>query len=253
MRNGNWVPISKAFLRHLPKDRPYSEVEAALSLQSDYDAGNSGTINGYSALWSWSRNKVRHFLKRMNVVLVYPDPTLKKHNQKGQIAIQILDRSGEKKGQIRLIDSKGLDDERDRSGEKKGQIMGRSQDTTKDPNPNKDIYTGVIDEKIAKCPYAEIVGLYHDILPELARVRVLSDSRKKALGARWKEKIPNQDGLQSNTLDWWKGYFRYIRGSDFLMGKTRPSGGRERPFKADFEWLIQKGNLINVIEGKYHN
>lgn len=138
MKKGNWIPMDKALSSHLPKTRPYGRIEAAFSLQLDYDGDKPATVAGYSSLWGWSRNKVAAFLESLGVVLEYPQDTRKRQNQKGQIKIQIMDRKWADNGQIRLIDSKWLDDDRDRSGTDNGQKMGRSKDTTRDPNPNPD-------------------------------------------------------------------------------------------------------------------
>ncbi len=116
MKAGNWVPISKAFAKHLPKGRAYSELEAIFSLQVDYDNGNKVTVSGYADLWGWSRNKVYSFLERLGVFIVYPNNTGKKQNQKGMLRAkrQPRDRPRTDKGQIRLIDSKWLGDKKDR-------------------------------------------------------------------------------------------------------------------------------------------
>jgi hypothetical protein len=136
VKGGGWIPISKFFLKDLPKNRPYTKLEAAYSLQIDYDKGNKVSVMGYSELWQWSRKRVYRFLKQMNVEITYPEDTKKKQNQKGflgvQIPTQIRDRYGADTGQIRLIDNKYLEDERDRYGADTGQIRGRSGSTTID-------------------------------------------------------------------------------------------------------------------------
>lgn len=140
MDNGNWIPISKALCIFLPRGRIYTEIEAAYSLQLDYDQGNTITIAGLSKIWGWSRKRVRTFLERMQIEIIYPESTEKKQNQRGQIGLQIGDRSGTDRGQIRLINSNNLNDFRNRKGTDKGQIRDRSGNTTKDPNtnPNKE-------------------------------------------------------------------------------------------------------------------
>jgi hypothetical protein len=95
-------------------------------------------------------------------------------------------------------------------------------------------------DRFPPCPHKEIVGLYHEILPELPMVKVWTDERKKALKARWKEKKDRQN------LDWWKGFFDHVRGSSFLMGDNG------KKWQANLEWLVQKSNLLKVIEGNFH-
>ena len=69
MNEGNWVPIDKRLKYFLPLKRKYSKVEAAFSLQLDYDSGNNVSAAGYSKLWGWSRNKVSKFLTDMDVAI----------------------------------------------------------------------------------------------------------------------------------------------------------------------------------------
>jgi hypothetical protein len=94
------------------------------------------------------------------------------------------------------------------------------------------------------CPHAEIVALYHEILPELRQVKTWTTSRQSLLRARWREDAGRQD------LDWWRRFFTYVRGCPFLMGDSTSTDGRD-PFTADLEWLIRPQNLPKVMEGKY--
>jgi hypothetical protein len=146
MKYGNWVPISKAFIKHLPKDRPYTEFEAAFSMQVDYDNGNTVTVSGYSELWRWSKKRVYRFLKKMGIEIVYPDNTQKKQNQRGRlIPILMRDRKETDKRLIRFVDSKGLESKRDRKETEKRLIRDRYRVATKEPNPNPYISTAGAD------------------------------------------------------------------------------------------------------------
>jgi hypothetical protein len=89
------------------------------------------------------------------------------------------------------------------------------------------------------CPHQDIVKLYHELLPELPGIVKWTESRKKALAARWREDKERQ------TLDWWHRYFEMVRGQDFLMGRNG------KGWSADLEWLIQSRNMPKVLEGKY--
>jgi hypothetical protein len=83
MKSGNWIPLSKALLRELPTDRPFSKVEAAFSLQVDYDQDNPVTVAGYAKRWNWTRKKVMNFFDEIGVYIAYPQNTAEKQNQKG--------------------------------------------------------------------------------------------------------------------------------------------------------------------------
>lgn len=96
------------------------------------------------------------------------------------------------------------------------------------------------------CPALDIVDLYHQILPEMTEVKVLTDTRRRSLQARWRENTSRQ------SLDFWERFFGYVRTSPFLMGNVERKGGLP-PWRADFEWLVKAGNFVKIIEGKYHN
>lgn len=92
-------------------------------------------------------------------------------------------------------------------------------------------------------PHAEIVSLYHDLLPSLPQMRTWPEDRQALLRARWREEPERQ------SLDWWREFFAYVAGCPFLLGQTN-SPGRD-PFYADLEWLLRPKNFRKVIEGKY--
>mgnify|MGYP001773809960 CR=1 FL=1 len=96
------------------------------------------------------------------------------------------------------------------------------------------------------CPHQEIISIYHEVLPELRKVRVWDGNREKLLRARWKSDSKRQD------LDWWRGFFEYVRKCPFLMGLVDGRDGKA-PFQADLEWLVRPTNFNKVIEGKYES
>jgi hypothetical protein len=180
-------------------------------------------------------------LKELGAQIIYPEDTRKKQNQTGQIAIQISDRSKRKSGQIRLINSKGLQTEADRSRPKSGQISDRSPSTTRYPDPNPKKYSS------KSVPYEHVLASWKRVLPELSQPRRITDVRKKNFDARWHEAHKTLKGLSSNTLDFWEALFEYIRRSDFLMGRNHNS-----TWKADFDFVITKSKLQKILEGSYH-
>lgn len=89
-----------------------------------------------------------------------------------------------------------------------------------------------------KTPYKVIVTLYHDRCKSYPKLRGLSDKRKKAIAARWKE--------YEHSLDAFRELFEKAETSKFLKGE---SGN----WKADFNWLMNSDNMAKVLEGKYDN
>jgi hypothetical protein len=105
------------------------------------------------------------------------------------------------------------------------------------------------------CPYERIVALYHETLPTLRAVAMLSRTRKTLIRARWvqlweergKRGKPNDaDTLVSRFGD----IFTDVAASKFLMGQTAPTPGR-KVFTADLAWIMHPENFVKIIEGKY--
>jgi hypothetical protein len=96
---------------------------------------------------------------------------------------------------------------------------------------------------VPNCPHMEIIDLYHEVLPELAQVRVWEEDRKELLRARWKGAPERQN------LDWWREFFASVREMPFLMGERTDRDGRA--FACTLEWLVRPKNFAKVIEGNY--
>lgn len=74
---GGWVPLDKGLIKALPKDRPYTHLEAMFSYTVDLECENQWTVKGYSKLWSWSRSKVRKFIEDIKTPEGHSVDTLK--------------------------------------------------------------------------------------------------------------------------------------------------------------------------------
>lgn len=93
------------------------------------------------------------------------------------------------------------------------------------------------------CPHAEIVAIYHRLLPANPRIKVWDGARADALRARWREEPKRQN------LDYWQRFFSTVAASKFLTGRTE---GREgRPFLPGLEWMVKAANFAKIIEGRY--
>lgn len=96
------------------------------------------------------------------------------------------------------------------------------------------------------CPYAQILDLWREILPELPQPRGVenwTDARKSQIRARWNNELP--------SLDLWRTMMEDIRKSKFLMGKVPPSTGH-RQFRCDLFWITKPEHLLRLMENKYH-
>lgn len=98
---------------------------------------------------------------------------------------------------------------------------------------------GTPSDSTEQTPYKAIVAMYHDICKSYAKLRNISDSRKKAIAARWKE--------YGHDLDIFRELFELAEASPFLKGKN------QKNWTADFNWLMNSENMAKVLEGKYND
>ena len=104
------------------------------------------------------------------------------------------------------------------------------------------------------CPTKQIVDLYHQILPELPKVTLITTARQSSTRSRWRDLYGAKDfETLEQGLNVFREYFEIVKSRDFLMGRCKPSGGREVPFRADYDWLMKQANFLKVCEGKYAN
>lgn len=104
------------------------------------------------------------------------------------------------------------------------------------------------------CPTQPIVDLYHEVLPELPRCRLMSDKRRRALATFWRWVLTSKksdDTRRAQTADqaltWIRAYFERARDNDFLMGRT-PRSGEHANWQCDLEFLLTERGRTHVIE-----
>lgn len=120
--------------------------------------------------------------------------------------------------------------------------------TKKEPNGS------VARASLPTCPTESLIELFHEILPELPAVRLLNDSRKKAIANFWKFVLTSKrsDGTArakttDEALEWVRGYFERARGNDFLMGRGMRVVGHEN-WICDIDFLLSEKGKKHVIE-----
>lgn len=94
------------------------------------------------------------------------------------------------------------------------------------------------DDGMPRCPTKRIIGLYHEVLPELPPVQEFPEASVKMLRQRWRSDPERQ------SLDWWRGFFEYVSRCPFLMGERTE-------FTADLLWLVRPTNFAKVVNGNY--
>lgn len=110
------------------------------------------------------------------------------------------------------------------------------------------------DDKLPPCPVDAIVGLYHEQLPDLPRVRLLNDKRKRALRKVWRWVLTSKksDGMPRATTAeeacaWLRGYFHRATKNDFLMGRGQRSA-EHAGWQCDLDFLLTDNGMKHVIE-----
>lgn len=86
------------------------------------------------------------------------------------------------------------------------------------------------------CPYSKIIEMYHEICKSYPQIRSLSETRKKAVKARWAE---------FKSLDTFKEVFTKSEASSFMKGKNN------RNWRADFDFMMKPSKIGCILEGKY--
>lgn len=84
-------------------------------------------------------------------------------------------------------------------------------------------------------PYQQIIDMYNSICISFPRITKLSEARKKAISARYK-----QYGMED-----FERLFKMAEGSSFLKGAN------DRNWSATFDWLITDKNMAKVLDGNY--
>lgn len=104
------------------------------------------------------------------------------------------------------------------------------------------------------CPYAQIVALYHDLLPSLPKAKLMTAARQRGMRKLWGWVLSSTKGDGSRratsadeALQWFSGYFGRAAENDFLMGRT-PRSAEHKDWRCDIDFLMTDKGLRQVIE-----
>lgn len=87
-------------------------------------------------------------------------------------------------------------------------------------------------------PYQTILDLFNETCKSLPKVIKLTDARRKAIRARYRE---------YGDIEAFEKLFTKAESSDFLSGRNG------KWTNCNFEWLMKPNNMIKVLEGNYDN
>ena len=104
------------------------------------------------------------------------------------------------------------------------------------------------------CPFDAIKALYHQVLPTLPVVKLMTADRRQAMSKRWAWVLTSTktDGTRRATTEteamaWMRGFFELAGHNDFLMGKTQRSAEHAN-WRCDIDYLMTDKGLKQVIE-----
>lgn len=108
--------------------------------------------------------------------------------------------------------------------------------------------------KLPTCPIDEIIAVYHEVLPNLPKVRLQTKDRAKAIRKVWEWVLTSTktDGARraetaEQALSWLRSYFERATENDFLMGRT-PRSGEHANWQCDIDFLMTDRGMKQVIE-----
>lgn len=196
MKDGGWIPVDKRLVSLLPKDREYTFLEAYISYRTDIENGCENSLNSYARMWSWSRNKVRHFVEGLR--------TGKGH---------VVDNQRTGKGQeIRLVFN-NLEEPKDNQGTTKGQAKDNQGTITINPNPNPNPKS----KRFVPPTENEVAAYMHEIGFNGNSEKFVSHYESNG----WK--------VGKNKMKDWKAAVRTWRGNNFSQSPPQPILSQQKP------------------------
>jgi uncharacterized protein YdaU (DUF1376 family) len=126
-------------------------------------------------------------------------------------------------------------------------VVAKSNSPSPSPSPSSGVSFGNSRRLTPTVPafHQEVIEAYHELCPDLPRVKAWTKKRQQALEARIQERC--KAGKSANLIDYWRTVFTDVATSDFLSGRGKSD------FRANLGWLLRPENFLKVIEGNFTN
>lgn len=125
-----------------------------------------------------------------------------------------------------------------------------------DTDTEEQLHTSSGDDDLRRCPVGTLVNLYHELMPDNPQVKVVNETRKRLIRARWAEAAkldcePFGYTTRSAGIEAWRAFFAVCAESKFLTGRAPGERGKP-PFMADIDFLFSASGFAKTLENKYH-
>ena len=122
-------------------------------------------------------------------------------------------------------------------------LQNREMEKQENANGNSENDEPIPDTKTDKVQieYTDILTAFNEICISLPKVQKMTDARRRAI----KVVLPLLDS-NDNPVQAFKQVFKTVEDSDFLCGRNTKTS-----FRASFDWIMNKKNILKIIEGNY--
>lgn len=154
----------------------------------------------------------------------------------------------QRKANVRNVSASDADKPRTDDGQKAPNLGAREEKRREEKK------TDTSPAKLPTCPTQDLIDLYHEILPDLPKVRLHTKDRTRALQKTWTWCLTSlrSDGHRraetaEQAAQWFRDYFTRAGQNDFLMGRT-PRSGEHANWRCDLDFLLTDRGMKHVIE-----
>jgi hypothetical protein len=210
-----WLKIPANLSDSLPKNRPYTALEAAYSVGLDMVLQKKGTLRGYASLWGWNHHKVKNFLNELGLL----DKVIKNNQINFPKGSQNFPNEALKNSMLGNVIS-----------QTKPKSSAKSTRTIEDKEREIDI--------CQSDPVNILLEAWNKIAvnASLRPVRKLTNERR----------INCQKRLKEHSVETWLEIIHKIPTMPFLCGQGRDG------WKVDFDWITERESpAIKILEGAY--